>query len=279
MFEVSYDTKVQGISTWIAKTVHDAGFTKVIVAVSGGVDSATSLFLAVKALGAEHVYAVLLPYGKMSSTALRHGKLATKVAGLAKDHIFVRDIKSAVDVISSISNLNVNEVERSQAEISPRASLGRNDNVDNIRKGNMMARTRMIYLFDLAKELGALVVGTENKSEHYLGYFTRFGDEASDIEPIRSLYKTHVWEMAKYLGVPQEIIDKKPSANLWEDQSDEGEFGFSYLEADKILYYHFEAKLPVDGIVALGFDKKVVEQVLSFVAKNDFKHKVPYVFE
>lgn len=256
MFELDYSQKAQEIEVFIKTAVKSAGFSDVVIAVSGGVDSATSLFLAVKALGKEHVYAVFLPYGDMGKAALEHGKLAIERVRLAEDHVFVRDIQSGVDTLQQQGN-----------------------GTSDVRKGNMMARVRMIYLFDLAKSLNALVVGTENKSEHYLGYFTRFGDEASDIEPIRGLYKTQVWEMAKYLGVPQEIVTKLPSANLWENQSDEGEFGFSYVDADKVLYHYYEEKLPSEGIVALGIDKKLVEDVLAFVAKNDFKHHVPYVFD
>lgn len=256
MFEIDIAKKSAEMQKFITETVKKAGFNKVVVAVSGGVDSATALFLAVKAMGVENVYAVLLPYGDLSSQALEHGKMVVQAAGLIENNIFVRNIKPGVDKL-----------------------LEQTENIDEIRKGNMMARVRMIYLFDLAKELGALVVGTENKSEHYLGYFTRFGDEASDMEPIRSLYKTQVWEMAKYLGVPQKIVEKAPSANLWEGQKDEGEFGFSYADADKVLYHYFEEKLPIDGIIALGLDKNVVEKVLEFVKKNDFKHHVPHVLD
>ncbi len=246
MFELDFPKKSQEIQEWIAKTVQDAGFQKVIIAVSGGVDSATSLFLAVQALGVGNVYAVLLPYGEMSSTSLEHGQLAVEKAGLPKGNVFVRDIKPGVDKL-----------------------LEQAEDPDDIRKGNIMAR----------KQLQVLVVGTENKSEHYLGYFTRFGDEASDIEPIRSLYKTQVWELAKYLGVPQEIVGKAPSAGLWEGQSDEGEFGFSYLEADKILSLGFDEGMTNGSIVASGIDEKVVKKVMGFVDKNNFKHDLPKIFD
>lgn len=268
MFEIDYHKKAQEIQDFIATTVASAGFQDVVVAVSGGVDSAVSLNLAVRALGEEHVYALLLPHGKLSEKSLADGKLVAESAGLSADHIATRDVEPAVNVILS-------ETKDLDSSATPQNDKG----LLAIRKGNMMARVRMIYLFDLAKSLSALVVGTENKSEHFLGYFTRFGDEASDIEPIRSLYKTQVWEMAKYLGIPSQIIEKAPSANLWESQTDEKEFGFSYLEADKVLYMAFDEGMRNGDIVKAGIDEKLVKSVLAFVEKNDFKHHVPHVFE
>jgi len=139
----------------------------------------------------------------------------------------------------------------------------------------MAARVRMVVLYDQAKLENALVVGTENYSEQMLGYFTRFGDEASDIEPIRHLYKTQVYELAKHLGVPQEIVVKEPSADLWRGQTDEGELGFSYAQADPILAMFAQGKSSEDMIKA-GCDKKLVEAVLNQVRANNFKHKVPH---
>ncbi len=138
---------------------------------------------------------------------------------------------------------------------------------DDLRKGNVMARTRMIVLFDTAKRLGGVVCGTENKSEHYLGYFTRFGDSASDLEPIALLYKTEVLQMAKELGLPEVFYTKKPSAGLWEGQSDEDEMGFGYADADKVLQGETDS-----------VDPKIVAKVQQMVDKNRFKLEVPYVF-
>jgi NAD+ synthase len=120
-----------------------------------------------------------------------------------------------------------------------------------------------------------LVCGTENRSENLLGYFTRFGDEASDLEPIRHLYKTQVYELAKYLNVPQAIVQKQPSANLWKDQTDEGQFEFTYAEADQVLNLYFDKKLPVEEIQKRGL--KNADKIIEFAKKNSFKHRVPYL--
>jgi len=277
MFELDYSEKTKEIQRWIQTTVGSAGFSDVVIAVSGGIDSAVSLYLAVKALGKDHIYAMLMPYKDLSMQALTDGKIVAQSAGLEEDHVLVRDIGEIVDTGWKTVNSHSGE----DFKIGQRIDSGHTSiaKMTAIRKGNIMARVRMILLYDLAKERNALVIGTENKTEYFLGYFTRFGDEASDIEPIRALYKTQVWEMAKYLAVPKEIIEKKPSANLWEEQTDEGEFGFSYTDADRILYLHFEENLPEEGIVALGLDKDVVEKVLGYVQKNDFKHHLPKVME
>lgn len=260
MLTINYQQKILEITEWLQKTVAQTGFKDVIVAASGGIDSALSLALCVKALGKEHVYAVRLPYGKMSNQATEDGKLVTSSVGLSKDHIFQRDIYKVVNKILK----QVQDDEKGE--------------MSDIRKGNIMARARMIFLYDLAKSLPALVVGTENKSEYFLGYFTRFGDEASDIEPIRSLYKTQVREMARVLSLPEQIIMKPPTAGLWEGQTDEKEFGFSYQDADQVLYHHFDGGLPKEAIVDLGLPEELVTKVLERVEANDFKHHLPKVF-
>jgi len=132
---------------------------------------------------------------------------------------------------------------------------------------------RMILLFDLAKKYKALVLGTENKTEHLLGYFTRFGDSASDIEPIRHLYKTQVRKLAKYLKIPEKIIKKTPTAGLWQGQTDEREFGFSYGEADQILLLYLDQKKNVEEIVNKGIKLEQVEKVVKRLKANEFKHR------
>lgn len=257
MFDINYEDKSEEIISWLKDTVYSAGFKDVIIALSGGIDSAVSVAVSVKAFGKEHVNIMLLPYGSLNDEGIKHAKLVAEFLKLPKKNIYEIDIKSTVSTF---------------------LKTNKKQDPEKIRIGNIMARVRMIYLYDFAKKINALVVGTENKSEYYLGYFTRFGDEASDIEPIRGLYKTQIWNLGKFLNIPKEIIEKEPTAGLWEGQSDEKEFGFSYKDADRILYHHFEESLPIEAIIDLGINKEIVRKVLNWVEKNDFKHKLPKVF-
>ena len=238
--------------SFIKTSFQRAGFSNAVIGLSGGLDSAVSCILAVRALGAEHVYPILLPYGSLSTQETLDAMSVIEMLGISPTHVARADIKPILDPI-----------------------IGKEFGMDNIRSGNLMARARMMILFDHAKKRNALVVGTENKSEYLLGYFTRFGDEASDIEPLRSLYKTQVYDLAKYLGVPEAILTKKPTAGLWEGQTDEGELGFTYKDADEILFLSFDEKKSVDEIVAAGFSKETVDKVFARVRANDFKHRLP----
>jgi NAD+ synthase len=243
------------ITDWIVKTVQYTGFSQLIIGVSGGIDSAVTISLAVRAVKPQNIYAVLMPYGEMNEDGQKDAIELLTYLKIPKSHIILFDILPAVETM--IENIG---------------------SVDHIRKGNIMARIRMIYMFDLAKKMKALVCGTENKTEHLLGYFTRFGDAASDIEPIQSLYKTYIWDMAKYLQISEKILQKSPTAGLWNAQTDEEELGFSYKDADQVLYYHFEERLNKDAIVEKGISIDVVEKVLARVSANEFKHKLPYTF-
>lgn len=237
---------------FIKTSFQHAGFSDAVIGLSGGLDSSVSCILAVRALGADHVYPILLPYGSLSTQETLGAMSVIEMLKISPTHVVRVDIKPILDPLT-----------------------GKEFGMDSIRKGNLMARARMMILFDHAKKRNALVVGTENKSEFLLGYFTRFGDEASDIEPLRNLYKTQVYELAKYLGVPEAILAKKPTAGLWEGQTDEGELGFTYKDADEILSLSFDEKKSADDIVAAGFSKDVVDKVLARVRANDFKHHLP----
>ena len=237
---------------FIKHEVEKAGFKKVIIGLSGGLDSSISLALAVKALGRNSVLAAILSYGKQNAQDVKDGFFMIDFLKIPSSNIFQTDIKPVVDSLLPVKK-----------------------DISQIRKGNIIARVRMILLYDLAKKHKALVCGTENKSEHVLGYYTRFGDEASDLEPLRRLYKTQVRKLAKHLKIPEKIVNKPPSAGLWLGQTDEKELGFSYEEADSILHFYFDKKYSWEKIAQAGFNPKIIKKVRIWVKKNEFKSRVP----
>ncbi|MDP1722328.1 MAG: NAD+ synthase [Candidatus Gottesmanbacteria bacterium] len=239
---------------FLRSSFQTAGFLRAVIAFSGGIDSSVSCALAVRALGKYNVYPLLLPYGILNDQGVADAKLVIQTLEIPKNNVSIINIQPLVDPIVALDPL-----------------------MDNIRRGNVMARVRMILLYDHAKKHDALVVGTENKTEHLLGYFTRFGDEASDIEPIRNLYKTDVYELARVLRLPDQVITKAPTAGLWEGQTDEGEFGFSYKEADAILRMIVDEKKSIDEVVAKGYDHTTVGKVVKRMKENNFKHHLPIV--
>jgi len=241
------------VLSFIQKTVHREGFSKAIVACSGGIDSSLVLTLASKSLGKDNVLALKLP---MANQSMILANLAISFAGIAPENIFEIKIKKPVEKI---------------AEKMFFKSRGA-----DLRQGNIAVRTRMIYLYDLAKARRILVCGTSNRSEHLLGYFTRYGDEAADLAPLLHLYKTQVLKLAEHLELPKEIIEATPSAGMWKGQTDEDELGFSYAEADPILHLFCDKKIKKSQIIKKGFDRKLVEKVIKRVKENEFKHKVPY---
>lgn len=222
-----------------------------VIGLSGGIDSMVSFYLLREALPLENIFVSHLYYDKPDFIAVEKDFKKYK---FPKKNIYFLQIKQPIDHMIRIM------------QIDPQK--------EKLRNGNIASRMRMIALFDLAKKHRALVCGTENKSENLLGYFTRFGDAASDIEPITHLYKTQIFQLAKHLGVPDEIIKRPPSAGLWENQTDEKEMGFTYKEADQVLYLNMEEKLSVKKIEMRGF--KNAKKILVYREKNIFKHKVPY---
>jgi NAD+ synthase len=242
------------IVSFIQSTVKKSGLRNVILGVSGGIDSATSLYLLKESIPLSQIYVIHLPYFD-GTVPFFNATIAP--LNLPQDHILLSPINMMVDPILSEQHI-----------LNPQTET------EKIRRGNIMSRVRMIVLYDFARKLNALVCGTENKSERYLGYFTRFGDAASDFEPIQHVYKTQVKLLAEYLNVPEKIRTSPPSAGLWSDQTDENELGFTYEEADQVLDLHFGKKVPIAQIDSQMYPHG--KQILEHARKMEFKHEVPY---
>jgi len=242
---------------FIKQTFVRTGKTQAVIAVSGGIDSAVSLALLSRALPVSQIWPVLLPYARQDMT----------------------DAQTILDFVQ-IPLANRRTLNIASVVDAACTSLQISDD-DLLRKGNLMARVRMMLLFDHAKGKDALVVGTENKSEHHLGYFTRFGDSASDLEPLVGFYKTQIRELAKDLGLPAVFLDKAPSAGLWQDQSDEVEMGFSYELADQVLQLLVDQQLPAEQVVSSFAQEQqtLVQKVIDRVEAMKFKLEVPYILK
>jgi len=228
------------------ETTHSEG---VVLGLSGGVDSALAAALAAAALGPECVHAFLLPHRTSSPDSISDAEAVAGALGLATRTI---DISPMVDVY----------FEKYEADS------------DKIRLGNKMARERMSILYDQAKRLRSLVLGTSNKTEILLGYSTIFGDNASSINPLGDLYKQQVWQLATFLKVPAQVVDKRPSADLWPGQTDEGELGFDYLTADEVLYLMFNFGLSAEEVIALDYPAPVVHRIITLEENNRFKRRL-----
>jgi len=252
MKKVSINNEIEKIVKFIKYQLKMAGFNKLVVGLSGGIDSAVTAALACNAIGSENVYGVMLPYKLSHPDSLNH---AAEVADSLKIKYEVLDISPMVD--SYFDNYD--------------------KDADNLRKGNRMARERMCVLFDLSAKYKALVAGTGNLSELMIGYCTQYGDSACAFEPIGHLYKTHVFELAKALNLPESVINKRPTADLWEDQTDEDELGITYARLDEILYEKFELCKSEDKLLENGFTVDELAKVTKMVKNSEFKRNMPPV--
>lgn len=245
------ESEANNIITFLKNTFELVGKKKAIINWSGGIDSTVSLYLLAKSIPIDNITVLHLPYEHLYEDEFLP---VFDYLQMNKSQLRTLSIKYMVDQIKSDLKIN-----------------------DPFRLGNVMARVRMITVYDYAKKLNALVCGTENRTERLLGYFTRFGDEASDIEPIQHVYKTHIFALGEYLGVPNNIMEAIPTAGLWGGQTDEGEFGFSYKEADEVLSRFYDEKRTEEEISKEGFHN--TRKILEFSKKNAFKHEVPYTIQ
>jgi NAD+ synthase len=243
------------IVAFIRSQLDQAGFSRLVIGLSGGVDSATVAFLAARAVGPEDLLAVRMPYRTSSEDSETDALRVVEALGCRTERV---DITPMVD---------------------PMLALVTDDDeaARNVRRGNVMARQRMIVLYDRSAAFDALVIGTSNKTEALLGYGTLHGDMAAALAPIGDLYKTQLRAVATELGVPPEIVAKPPSADLWPGQTDEGELGRSYDQLDRALFALVDRRWTVDRCVAAGLPRDLVEWVASRVARTEFKRQLPPV--
>ena len=246
---INTDTARRILTGFIKSEINRASFSKAVLALSGGIDSALSCYLTVQALGAENVLAIRMPYKSSSPDSLAHAQLVIDDLGIQALTI---PITPMVDPY---------------LEIYPGMS--------QVRRGNIMARQRMIVLYDHSEAFGALAIGTGNKTEILLGYTTLFGDSACALNPLGDLYKTQVRQLSAALNIPKPILDKTPTADLWVDQTDEGELGFTYADVDQLLYLLVDQRYSSEDCVAAGFDAGFVRKVVDRVRRNHFKRILP----
>jgi NAD+ synthase len=249
--ELNADIVKELLVRFVRDETQSSGFHAGIIGLSGGVDSAVSAYLTAEALGKENTVAVVMPYKASSPQSVKDAQFVVERLGIRSE---VVEISPMVD-----------------------AYCGQWNVTDRVRRGNVMARVRMIVLYDISARERALVIGTSNKTELMVGYGTLYGDTASGLNPLGDLYKTQVWQLARRLGVPQRIIDKTPTADLWEGQSDEGELGFTYARLDSLLYHMVDERRSDQELRELGFERDFIEKVKSLIQKSQFKRRLPLI--
>ena len=249
--ELAIDTGVarRVISEFIRGQLRQAGFERLVLGLSGGIDSALVAYLSAEAIGAERLLCVLMPYRTSSDASRADAEEVVRRLGCASELV---DISPMVD-----------------------GYFADDPDATPLRRGNFMARQRMAVLYDRSVTWGGLVVGTGNKTESLIGYTTLFGDNACAFNPVGDLYKSQIRQVAADIGVPEAIIRKAPSADLWPGQTDETEAGFTYPVLDRLLFWRIDKRRSTEELEALGFDRALVERVDRMVAGAEFKRQVP----
>jgi NAD+ synthase len=261
--ELAIDTQVarRVIATFIRAQLGQAGFERAVLGLSGGIDSALVAYLVAEAIGAERLLCVLMPYRTSSPASRADAEEVVRRLGCSSELV---EISPMVDSFFGQDGV-------------PGAAGPEGLEASALRRGNFMARMRMAVLYDRSVTWRGLVVGTGNKTESLIGYTTLFGDSASAFNPIGDLYKSQVRQLAAALGVPEAVIRKAPSADLWPGQTDEDEAGFSYPVLDRLLHWRVDRGLSVDEMAAMGFDAELVARVDRLIAGSEFKRQVPPV--
>ncbi len=236
---------------FLREEVTHVGFGKVVLGVSGGIDSAVVASLAARALGPANVIGVLLPYRESNPQSEAHGKLLCESIGVPHARV---DISEMAD-----------------------AYISREPTMDRTRRGNVLARCRMIVLYDRAAAERALVLGTSNKTELLLGYTTQFGDSASALNPIGDLYKNQLYQLARHLKIPEALVTKAPSADLFEGQTDEADLGFTYEAVDRLLFLLVDERYSEDDLAAAGFEREFVRKIVARISATQFKRVPPII--
>ena len=240
---------------FLRSELHRTGLRKLVLGLSGGIDSAVAGLLAARAVGPENLVALALPSAESSPQSLEDARAVAAAGGFELGVVPIGDAAAGL-----IPQLGADDV-----PVTP------------LRRGNVMARLRMIVLYDVSARVSGLVVGTSNKTELLLGYGTLHGDMASALNPLGDLYKRQVRDLARHLGVPAAVIDKPPTADLWTGQTDESEMGFSYDEADAVLFQLVELRRSEQDVVAAGFPAALVRTIVSKMVRSQFKRRPPVI--
>lgn len=246
--KIDEELTVKKLIEFIDSQLAIRGYTRAIIGLSGGLDSTVLACITSKAIPKPNIYALILPYGTQSLSAILDAKEVTREFGIQS---IEHDITPMID-----------------------SYFAQFAEVDWIRRGNKMARERMSILYDYSSYLKALVLGTSNKTELLLGYGTLYGDLAGSIQPLGDLYKTQVRAIGSYLNIPKRIIDKPPSADFWSDQTDEKEIGFKYDDIDRLLFAMIDLKKDREELIALGFSREIIDRVEVMMKKSTFKRRL-----